>query len=169
MPTHFYDMAQQKIQVSQPKNIFINTLYYFTVSFTDENKFKLYGSDGKIFVWRKQNIEFHHQIQKPLLSMEGPLIWFGVVCQVPVVDNLYFIVGRMDKLVYLDMSKQNLKHRAEKLGMADIFAFYEDNGLKRTSTELRVWAEMRIKKKQFYLFSFNSTFIFNLWINTDYL
>ena len=39
----------------------------------------------------------------------------------------------MDKFVYIDILKQNVKQRAEKLGLANNFAFYQDNNPKHTS------------------------------------
>lgn len=43
------------------------------------------------------------------------------------VGNLQFIVDTMDNFQYRNIIKQNVKQSAEKVGIKDSFAFYQDN------------------------------------------
>ena len=92
--------------------------------FTEESKFNFLGSDGREFVWRKPNTEFNHQNTKASAEHGGGsvMVWVG---------NLHYI----DKFVYLNILKQNVKQSAEKLGI-----FCQDKDPTRTSGVTKLWS-----------------------------
>ena len=53
------------------------------------------------------------------------------------VGNLHFIGGTMDRVV--DMSKQNLKTCAKKLGLRNNFRFQQDNDPKHSARATKEW------------------------------
>ncbi|GBO28970.1 Transposable element Tcb2 transposase [Araneus ventricosus] len=56
------------------------------------------------------------------------------------VGNLHFIDGMMDKYMYLDILKQNLKQSAEKIGVLQHYKLYPDNDPKHNAHICRLWA-----------------------------
>ena len=55
------------------------------------------------------------------------------------VGNLHFLESNMDKYVYCDILKKNLKESATKLGIENNFVFYQDNDPKHSSYLIREW------------------------------
>lgn len=112
---------------------------HYKVLFTDESKFNLHGSDGKMFVWRKPNAEFNHQNTKATVKHGGGSVMVWGCMSSAGVGNLHFIDGKMDKFGYLNILKENVKQSAEKLGIANNFPFYQDNDPKHTSGVAKLW------------------------------
>lgn len=55
------------------------------------------------------------------------------------VGNLHIINGIIDKIVYLNILKNNLKQSAVKMGLSDSFKFYQDNDPRHKSYIVREW------------------------------
>ena len=55
------------------------------------------------------------------------------------VGNLIFIDGIMDKNVYLNILKINIKENAQKMGLENDFYFQQDNDPKHTAWVVRMW------------------------------
>ncbi|GBM81200.1 hypothetical protein AVEN_236413-1 [Araneus ventricosus] len=71
-------------------------------------------------VWRKLNSELEMKILTPSVKHDGgSQMVLGCMSAVGV-GNLHFIDGMMDKYMYLDILKQNLKQSAEKLAYCHI-------------------------------------------------
>ena len=47
----------------------------------DESKFQVFGSDGRIMIWRKPNEKLKLKFFDRLLNMVGLESWFGGVCR----------------------------------------------------------------------------------------
>lgn len=67
----------------------------------------------------------------------GVMVW-GCMSSAGV-GELVFIDGIMDKTVYLNILKDNVKKSAEKLNLPASFTFQHDNDPKHTSHIARMW------------------------------
>lgn len=114
-------------------------LSYLKVLFTDESKFNLHGSDGKVYVWRKPNTEFEPKNTIGTVKHGGGSVMVWGCMSSAGVGHLHFIDGILDKFGYLDILKKNVKQSAEKLGILEDFALYQDNDPKHTSMLARLW------------------------------
>ncbi|GBM76663.1 hypothetical protein AVEN_206543-1 [Araneus ventricosus] len=101
--------------------------FWNSVLFVDDSKYNVFGSDGKQIVWRKPNSELEMKILTPSVKHGGgSQMVLGCMSAVGV-GNLHFIEGMMDKYMYLDILKQNLKQSAEKMGILPHYKLYQDN------------------------------------------
>lgn len=55
------------------------------------------------------------------------------------VRSLVFIHAKIDKWCYLNILKNNLRKRSEKMGILNNFKFYANNDLKHTSHVAKSW------------------------------
>lgn len=109
------------------------------VLFSDESKFNIFQSDGRIRVWRKPNTELekNNVVRTVKHGGGGVMVWGCMAAS--GVGNLVFIDGTMDKTVYLNILKENLLQSVEKLGLGDRFYFQQDNDPKHTANIVRMW------------------------------
>lgn len=107
--------------------------------FTDESKFNIFGSDGRVNVWRKPGEELKLKNMRGTVKHGGGHVMVWGCMSASGVGNLHFIEGNMDKWMYLDLLKKNVKESATKLGIQDTFKFYQDNDRKHTAHVVREW------------------------------
>lgn len=107
--------------------------------FTDESKFNIFHSDGKITVWRRPNEEFEIQNLNSTVKHGGQSVMVWGCMSAAGVGNLAFIEGNMNKYDYINILKNNLRDSAEKLGILNSFKFYSDNDPKHTSHVAKMW------------------------------
>lgn len=109
------------------------------VLFSDESKFNIFQSDGRIRVWRRPNtaLEKNNVASTVKHGGGGVMVW-GCMAAAGV-GNLVFIEGKMDKTVYLNILKENLLQSVEKLGLGESFYFQQDNDPKHTAHDVRMW------------------------------
>lgn len=113
--------------------------FWRKVIFSDESKFNIFQSDGRVLVWRRKNEEWDPQnIQATLKHGGGGVMVWGCMAAAGV-GELVFIEGIMDKFAYKTILQDNLKKSAEKLGLADDFYFQQDNDPKHTAEIVRLW------------------------------
>lgn len=113
--------------------------YWKNVIFVDESKYNIFGSDGRVMVWRKPNEELNKENLRPTVKHGGGSVMVWGCMSAAGVGNLVFIEGNMDKTLYLNILKDNLKQSAEKLGIGNTFQFYQDNDPKHKSYLVREW------------------------------
>jgi Transposase len=97
--------------------------FWNNVIWSDECKFVIFGSAGRQLVWRKVNTELQKENLVPTVKHGGSsqMVWGCMAAS--GVGNLVFIDGLMDKLVYMDILKQNLKQCVVNLGMPPVYKF----------------------------------------------
>lgn len=64
------------------EHVFKDESYWSNVIFCDELKFNIFGSDGRIMVWRKPCEE-----NFKILNMVKDTLWFGAIFLLPVWTN----------------------------------------------------------------------------------
>lgn len=113
--------------------------FWKEVIFTDESKFNIWGSDGQLRVWRRENEALKEKNLRATVKHGGGsvMVWGCMSAKGP--GNLHFIEGIMDQNMYLDILKQNLKQSAEKFGLQGSFKFYQDNDPKHKAQRVKQW------------------------------
>lgn len=113
--------------------------FWDAVIWSDESKFNIYKSDGRILVWRKEGTELQQKhIQRTVKHGGGSVMVWGCMAA-SGVGELVFIDGIMKKEQYLDILRNNLKKSAEKLNLSDSYYFQQDNDPKHTAEMVRLW------------------------------
>lgn len=130
-----------KLLLSASKNFFQRIIL------SDESKFNIFGSDGKLRVWRKSNAELQSTNLTATVKHGGGsvLVWgcfssFGV-------GKLVFIDRIMDHKAYIDILKNNLKDSANIIGLGDDYIFQQDNDPKHTAYNTRMWLLYNVPKR----------------------
>lgn len=113
--------------------------YCFKVLFSDESKYNLHGSDGRAYVWRKPNTEFHINNTRATVKHGGGSVMVWGCMSAAGVGRLHFIDGKMDQFMYLNILKENVLQSAAKLGIETNFSYYQDNDPKHTAASVRMW------------------------------
>ena len=97
--------------------------FWDRVLWSDESKFNVFGSDGRRIVWRMTLESLKEKNINP--TVEGGrrslLVWACMSSS--GVGNIQFIDDIIDKNVYLDILKRNVKESARKLGIQRHFLF----------------------------------------------
>ncbi|CAF2519523.1 unnamed protein product [Rotaria sp. Silwood2] len=134
------------------------------VLWSDESKFNLFGSDGKVIVWRSPKEEYDPVCTVPTVKHGGGNVkvwgcfaWNGV-------GNLVFINGNMTGEMYKDILKDNLIQSATKLNLGNEMLFQHDNDPKHTARIVKNWLDNQgIKRLIWPPFSPDMNPIEHLW------
>jgi len=111
------------------------------VLWTDETKINRIGSDGKVYVWKKQGEPLSDQTTTPTvkhgggnnLMVWGSMGWNGV-------GKLVEVQGVMDAEQYCEILEEGVEESFESLEMAeDERYFQQDNDPKHTSKKAERW------------------------------
>ncbi|GBL75493.1 Transposable element Tcb1 transposase [Araneus ventricosus] len=126
-------LAFAQIKVKEP------TEFWENVIFVDESKYNNFGSDGKQKVSQTPNTALHIKNLWPTVKYRvgHQLVWGCMASS--GMGNLEFIDGTMNKYVYLDILKRNLKQSASNLGISRHFKLYQDNDPKHTADVCKLW------------------------------
>ncbi|GBM94156.1 Transposable element Tc1 transposase [Araneus ventricosus] len=113
--------------------------YWNNVLFADESKLNIFGSDGRILVWRRKNEELNPKNFVGTVKYGGGdvLVWGCISAS--ELGYLVFIDGIMNHAIYLNIIRDNLKLSAQNLGIGNNFVFHQDNDPKHTALNVRLW------------------------------
>lgn len=136
----FISQVNQKKRLDfAEKFILYDESYWDDVIFTDESKFNVFGSDGKIKVWRQPNTALEKKHLNVTVKHGGGHVMVWGCFSKKGVGQLAFIDGNMDANMYIDILRENLHRSAEKLGIRRTFKFYQDNDPKHKAHITREW------------------------------
>lgn len=113
--------------------------YFDRIIFSDESKFNLFGSDGKLKVWRQPNAELNPKNLAPTVKHGGGSVLVWGCFSSAGVGKLVFIEGIMNHLACINILKENLQSSADMLGLGADFIFQHDNDPKHTALNTRLW------------------------------
>jgi transposase len=112
--------------------MFLSDEYIKRIILSDESKFKLFGSDGKKFTWRKPGTGLHPKNVIPTVKYGGGSVMVWGCFSYYGVGRLVFIDGIMDAKYYVNILANNLEPSADMMGL-ESFVFQQDNDPKHTS------------------------------------
>ncbi|CAK9821629.1 Transposable element Tcb1 transposase [Anthophora retusa] len=121
------------------KYISESTEFWRNVIFCDESKFNISGSDSYQKVWRKPNEEMHPKNLCSTIKHGGGNVMVWGCISYYGIGKLEFITETMNKMIYLNVLKSNLKESAEKMGILNTSQFYQDNDPKHKSKLVQKW------------------------------
>ena len=128
--------------------------YWKHLLWSDESKFNLFGSNGKIMMWRSMMEEYDPKCTVPTVKHNGgsAMVW-GCFSR-SGIGNLCFIEGNMDRFLYREILRKNLLQSCQKLGLENSFVFQRDNDPKHTAGLVKDWLKQkRIETLTWPLFS----------------
>ena len=138
--------------------------YWKDVLWSDESKFNLFGSDGKIVVWRSTNEELSPQCTVPTIKNQGGSVMVWGYFSRAGVGNLHFIDVTMDRFAYREILEKNLMESANNLGLGGNFVFQHDNDPKHRAVFVNDWLKKtQIEVLKWPPFSPDLTPIEHLW------
>ena len=106
---------------------------------SDESKFNLFESDGKVVVWRSPKEEFGPECIIPTVKHGGGNVKCWACFSSSGVGRLIFIDGNMTGESYREILENNLLKSVEKLGMNDDWIFQHSNDLKHRAAIVANW------------------------------
>lgn len=112
--------------------------FWNKVLWSDESKFNVFGSDGRIRVWRKTNEALKMKNLNPTVKHGGGsvMVWGCFSSAGP--GNMEFVETTMNQHIYQDILNGNVKSSAAKLALGRRYIFQQDNDPKHTAKS--TWA-----------------------------
>lgn len=121
-------------------------MFWESVLFSDESKFNIYGSDGRGYVWRKNNEALKKNLRATVKHGGGGVLVWGCM-SASGVGKLVFIDGNMDQNMYLNILQDNLQASVDLLGLPPNWIFQQDNDPKHTARLIKEWLLYRVPKQ----------------------
>ena len=109
------------------------------VLWTDESKFNLFGSDGKVMVWRTPKEELDPKCTVSTVKYGGGNVKCWGCFSSCGVGNLVFIDGNMTGEVYRDILQKNLFESIKMLNLGREWVMQQDNDPKHRAHIVTHW------------------------------
>lgn len=130
---------QEKRLSFAKEHISKDTQFWEKVIFSDESKFCVYKSDGRVLTWRQKGDALQEKHIQTTVKHGGAGVMVWGCMSAAGVGELVFIDEIMDKTLYLKILKENLQKSAQKLGIESEYYFQHDNDPKHTAEIVRLW------------------------------
>ena len=106
--------------------------FWETVIWSDESKFNLFGSDGKVMVWRKPEEVFDPHCTVATVKHGGGSVTVWGCFTRNGIGELCILDHTMDRFYYRDILEQHLLPSIQKFNFGQEFSFVHDNDPKHT-------------------------------------
>lgn len=106
------------------------------VIWSDETKVNLFGSDGRMYVRRKDGTRFENKNLIPTIKHGGGNVMLWGCFSSKGVGELTFIDGKMDRFEYSRILDGHLASSAKKMGL-EKYIFQQDNDPKHSSKHVK--------------------------------
>ena len=107
--------------------------FWESVIWSDASKFNLFGSDGKVMVWRTPREEFDPKCTVPTVKHSGGSVMVWGCFTSRGVGKLCVLDLIMDRFYYRDILEQNLLPSIDHFKFGQQSHFMHDNDPKHTS------------------------------------
>ena len=117
--------------------------FWESVIWCDESKFNLFGSDGKVMVWRTLREEFDPKCSVPTVKHGGGsvVVWGCFTRQ--GVGKLCVLDRIMDRFYYRDILEQNLLPSIDHFKFGQQYHFMHNNDPKHTYGLVKDWLKQK--------------------------
>ena len=117
--------------------------FWKNIIWSDESKFNLFRSDGKVMVWRTPHEEFDLKCTIPMVKHgDGSvMVWGCFTCQ--RVGKLCVLGRVIDRFYYRDILEQNLQPSINHFKLSQRYIFMHDNNPKHTSGLINDWLKRK--------------------------
>ena len=124
--------------------------FWNKVLWTDESKFNLFGSDGKVMVWRTPREELDPKCTVPTVKHGGGNVKVWGCFSTAGVGRLVFIEGNMTGQMYADILEGNLFQSVKQLKLGKHWIMQQDNDPKHRSRLVTNWLDKKKIKRLFW-------------------
>lgn len=107
--------------------------FWKSILWSDESRYKVFGSDGRLRVWRKPLQSLKMQNLNPTVKHGGGSCMVWGCMAFSGAGKLEFIEGIMNQIYYQDILSRNLKESVRKLRLGRRYIFQQDNDPKHKS------------------------------------
>ena len=121
--------------------------FWNNVIWSDESKLNLFGSDGKVMVWRSTKEELKPRCTLTTVKHGGENVKCWGCFSSSGVGNLVFTDENMTGELHRDILQKNMLQSAKKLNRAKDWCFQHDNDPKHTARIVTNWlGQKRIQR-----------------------
>ena len=113
--------------------------YWNEVLWSDETKFNLFGSDGKVMVWRTTKEEMEPKCTVPTVKRGGGSVMCWGCMLSAGVGKLAFIDGNMTREMHRRILENNLLDSVRMLSLGNGWIFQHDNDPKHRAAVVTTW------------------------------
>jgi transposase len=144
----FHGSPARKVPLLSKKNVLdrfritsiwsLKTLSFWDrIMFSDETKFNLISSDGRVMAWKKQgeSLKIKNCVQTVKHGGISVMAWGCMSSR--GVGRLVFINGKMDSLLYRRILSENLELSRQEMGLPADFIYQQDNDPKHMAAKTR--------------------------------
>ena len=112
----YVDKTNRMKRIQHAKKYREQSVYFWDqVLWTDESKFNLFGSEGRVMVWRTLQEAFDSRCTVPIVKHGGGNVKCWGCISSSDVGKLVFIDGNMTGEIYRDILQRNLFESLKKL------------------------------------------------------
>ena len=113
--------------------------FWETVVWSDESKFNLFGSDGKVMVWRTPKEEYDPHCIVPTVKHGGDSVTVWSCFARSEMGKMCILARNIDRFYYRDILEKYLLPPIKKFNLGPDFFFMHDNDPKHTSALIKDW------------------------------